>query len=514
LDRGLSRRQVIAAARTLALGAILAPVSAPIAQPRRFRDDPFTLGVASGEPASDGFVIWTRFAPDPLNGGGLPPEAVPVQWEIATDERMRTVLQKGSATAHPELAHSVHVEVVGLEPDRPYWYRFTAGGQASPIGRSRTFPGRGAPADRLRLAWASCQHYGAGHFTPYRHLAADEIDLVLHLGDYVYAYARDDQVRPHPANAVTLEEYRNLHALYRTDADLQAAHAAFPWAVTWDDNDVENDYAGEHSAYAASTADFVRQRAAAYQAYYEHMPLRPGALQADGGVRLHRTLQFGDLAQLTLLDNRQFRDDQPCQTATKKAGRIVHDCAERLSGDRTMLGWEQEASLFGHLREPTGHWRVIAQQQLMASTVARDRAGRETAWSDGWDGYAATRDRLFGLIEDVRLDNVVVLSGDVHQYWATELRRDFMADGAPALATEFVTTSITSPTSDWPKHFRDRPYVSFVDWRYRGYARAEITPQQWRTDFRAVRSVSEPTAEAFTLASFTVDSGKAGAQAT
>jgi len=513
MSRYPSRRQLLAtAARAIALGAIAAPGWAPLAQAQRQRDNPFTLGVASGEPAPDGFIIWTRLAPDPLNGGGLPAAAVPVNWEVAADPDMRSVLQRGTDMAHPNLGHSVHVEVIGLEPGRPYWYRFDTGGQASPVGRSRTTPARGAAVERLRLAWASCQHYGAGYFSAYRHMARDELDLVLHLGDYTYAYARRDQIRPHPGRVVSLADYRNLHALYRTDADLQAAHAACPWLVTWDDNDVANDYAGTLPGDDTPEADFLKQRAAAYQAYYEHMPLPLGALQEDGGVRLTRTLSFGDLAQITMLDNRQFRDDQPCGTARHKRGRIVRDCTERLAEDRTMLGWENEAALFGHLREPTGQWRIIAQQQLMASTVGRDEEGRETAWSDGWDGYAATRDRLFQVIESGRIDNVVVLSGDVHQFWANDLKRDFLDDNAPVLASEFVTSSITSPTGDWPRHYRDRPYVKFVDWTRRGYARAELTPAAWRTEFRAVRSIADPAADAFTLASFVVEAGKAGPQ--
>ena len=287
----------------------------------------------------------------------------------------------------------MHVDVTGLEPDRWYYYRFIAGGEASPIGRARTFPPIGSPADRLRFAFASCQHYGQGYFTAYEAMMEDDLDLIVHLGDYIYESDWGPKVRFHLPEPISLEQYRNQHALYKSDRSLQAAHAWHPFAVTWDDHEVENDYAAEHAEDQIPVEDFLKRRAAAYQAYYEHMPLRPTARPIGPDMTLYTTLTFGDLASFMMLDNRQYRSDQACQGPERFGGQLVEDCAEREQEDRSMLGPEQERWLRGQLSDTRARWKVIGQQMLMAQLEQKQGEG-EAWWSDGWDGYPAGRQRI------------------------------------------------------------------------------------------------------------------------
>jgi alkaline phosphatase D len=238
---------------------------------------PFTLGVASGDPAPGGVVLWTRLAPQPLLAdGGMPAQAVPVDWQLAADPRFGRIVRRGTVLATPTQAHAVHVEVEGLEPARTWWYRFRADGELSPVGRTRTLPAPEASLGRLALAVVSCQHFEHGYYTAYQHLAQEDLDLVLHLGDYLYETApAEGQPRRHAGPApVDLAGYRLRHALYRTDPDLQAAHAALPFVLAWDDHEVANDYAADQSERFDPPAVFRRRRAAAYQAYWEHLPLR------------------------------------------------------------------------------------------------------------------------------------------------------------------------------------------------------------------------------------------------
>ena len=288
----------------------------------RFSDYPFKLGVASGDPLPDGVVLWTRLAPDPLNGG-MPDKRVPVQWQVATDEAFANVVREGATFASPELAHSVHVEVGGLRPAGEYFYRFRAGSELSPVGRTKTAPAFGASVAEMNFAFVSCQQYEHGYFTAYRHMSEEDLDLVVHLGDYIYEYGPNQYVAPggnvrtHVGpEIVSLSDYRRRHAQYRTDEDLQAAHAAFPWAVTWDDHEVENNYADEIPEGGQSVEAFILRRAAAYQAYYEHMPLRRTSVPSGPDMQLYRRLTFGNLAEFNVLDTRQYRDDQAAGDGT------------------------------------------------------------------------------------------------------------------------------------------------------------------------------------------------------
>jgi alkaline phosphatase D len=509
----LSRRALIRAAAAGAVTAVANATRGKLSYAQRTRAYPFTLGVASGDPALDGFVLWTRLAPAPLEGGGMPPEDVPISWEIAEDPRFFSVLQRGTSIAMHDRAHAVHVDIRGLAPDRWYFYRFVALGEVSPVGRARTFPRLGTPAGRLRFAAASCQHYSQGFFTPYRAMMEDDLDLIVHLGDYIYESASALRVREQLPEPVTLEQYRNHHALYRTDRDLQAVHARHPFAVTWDDHEVDSDYAGDQSEDGEPAESFLERRTAAYRAYFEHMPLRAAARPQGAAMQLYRSLVFGDLATLLMLDNRQYRSDQACPNG-KGGGQIIESCAERTKEDRTMLGAAQERWLAGRLIDSRSRWNILGQQMLMAQL--RQKPGASDAWwSDGWDGYPAARRRLLSLIAEREIDNVVVLGGDIHSFWVTDLKSDFDDPKSRTLATEFVGTSVTSqggPYERFASVLPDNPHVRFFESRQRGYLRCEVRPDLWRTDLRVVSTVSQPEATVSTLRSFVVQNGVPGAQ--
>jgi alkaline phosphatase D len=282
---------------------------------------PFTLGVASGEPAPDGFVIWTRLAPSPLNAdglGGMSSAPVTVEWQVSNDQYFTQLARTGTVTAVQTSAHSVHVEVTGLQPGREYWYRFRASGHISQVGRARTAPAVGT-SPTMTMLFASCSHFEAGYFTAYRRMAEEHPDLILHLGDYIYENAPvPGVVRRHEGDeAITLADYRQRYAQYKTDPDLQAAHLIAPWVVAPDDHEVEDNYAGLARAddYPhLTTGQFRARRAAAYRAYYENMPLRPANSAHGAGMALYRRIRWGRLATFHMLDTRQFRDDQVAAT--------------------------------------------------------------------------------------------------------------------------------------------------------------------------------------------------------
>ncbi|MCW5771987.1 MAG: alkaline phosphatase D family protein [Rhodospirillaceae bacterium] len=478
----------------------------------------FALGVASGEPLPHSVVLWTRLAPDPLNGGGMAPAPVPVRWEIAEDEQFKRIRRRGTAIARAEWAHSVHVEVAGLDPGRWYWYRFAARGETSPVGRTRTAPAPGAAVDRLRFAAASCQDFQNGYYSAYRHMAREDLDFVLFLGDYIYEYAaRPNRVRRHVGgDCTTLADYRNRYAQYRTDADLQAAHARFPWFAIPDDHEVQNDYAGDHSEKLTPRAAFLRQRAAAYRAYFEHMPLSPAMAPRGDHIPIFRRRRFGSLLDLFLLDERQYRTAQACP-GPRHGGQVVgaDTCAELRDPRRTMLGAAQERWLGRSLSHAQARWTAIGQQLLMASLIQPTREGNPGVWTDGWDGYPLARQRLIDRLVEARVPNPIILGGDIHSFWVTDIKRDFRDATSPTVASEFVATSISS--SGVPQIIIDAglklPYVKFAASRWRGYLRCTVTPRAWQTDLQAVETIARPDAALTTLRRFVVEPGRPGPQA-
>jgi alkaline phosphatase D len=509
-----SRRMFLAAGASLAAAALGAHRAyGAVRRHVKLADHPFQLGVASGDPAPDGFVIWTRLAPKPLEGGGMPQEAVEVAWQVAEDEAMQKVVAKGTTVANPQWAHSVHVEVHGLAPDRWYYYQFKAAGDTSPVGRARTFPLPTALPGQLRFAFASCQHYEQGLYTAYEHMAREELDLVIHLGDYIYENAgRSGLVRTHVGpKLTTLEDYRQRLAQYKSDPALQAAHALFPWLVTWDDHEFENNYAGAISERPGVPIEqFLQQRARAYQAYYEHMPLRRSALPKGPDMQLYRRVAFGRLAEFSVLDTRQYRTDQPCGDGTKPP------CPEAMNPDATLLGSAQEAWLMDGLTRSQATWNVLAQQVMMAR-VDRAPGEREAYSMDQWPGYEVNRRRLLKFFEERKIANPVVLTGDIHSNWVNNLLVDFDDLESRTVATEFVGTSISSGGDGSPKPrdlettLAENPFVKFYNTQ-RGYVRCQVTPQTWQSDYQIVEYVTRPGAPLVTKGSFVVEAGKPGAQ--
>ena len=470
---------------------------------------PFALGVASGYPMPSSVVLWTR-----LVGASSP--AVEVGWEVAADEAMKEVIRRGTAVAEPAWAHSIHVEPQGLQPDRWYWYRFSTRDAQSAIGRTRTAPAAGSRVAKLRFGFASCQHYEQGYFGAYRHMVADAPDLIAFLGDYIYeSHWGRELVRDQGPEPYTLDDYRARYALYKSDPDLQAAHAACPWIVTWDDHEVDNDYADDRPEDGMERQAFLARRTAAYRAYYEHMPL-PSRMQPNGGeMRIYTTLDWGALARFYTLDDRQYRSWHACPRPGRRGGSNTVDieqCGRLSSPGRTMLGRTQERWLDGAFANSRAAWNVLAQQTPMAQFDQKPGPGRR-AWTDGWDGYPAARQRLLESLVLRKTRNPVVLGGDVHCFNVNQLKLDFDDPKSPVVASELVGTSITSQA--WPQErleplLPDNPHMLLVDSRYRGYVRMEVTPQRCIADLRAMQSVQTRDAACSTLATFVVEDGRPG----
>jgi len=518
-----SRRGFLAAAGLSGL-ALASPSFASHAPGRRITGYPFTLGVASGDPLPRSVALWTRLAPAPLSpDGGMAAKRFPVRWQVAEDERFRRVVRQGQATAAPELGHSVHVEAEGLRPGREYFYRFRAGGEESPVGRTRTALAPGARPRRMLFAFASCQQFEHGYFTAYRHMAEEDLDLVIHLGDYIYEYGPNDyrapegNVRLHEGpETITLGDYRRRYAQYRSDPDLQAAHARFPWMVTWDDHEVDNNWADEVPEDGQPPEAFLRRRRDAFQAYYENMPLRP--FRRPRGIDLplyRRRLPFGDLATFNVLDTRQYRSNQVCGDGVGEP-RLERSCPQRAAPERSITGDEQMRWLLDGLGRSRSTWNVLAQQVFFAQQDFA--AGPEEVFNmDAWDGYVASRERILDFVARRQVANPIVLTGDVHANWASNLKADFDDPDSATLGSEFVGTSITSQGDGFdiqdPQRqiLAENPHIKFYNGQ-RGYVRCTVGRESWRTDYRVVPYVKRPGAPIDTRASFVVEAGNPGLQ--
>lgn len=510
-----TRRTVLRAG--LATGLLLVAGATPAASRPSY---PFLLGVASGEPSPDGVVLWTRLATDPLapDGlGGLGGRRSDVEWELAADEGFRRVLRRGVESTGPELGHAVHVELTGLDPGTEYHYRFRAHGELSPAARTRTAPPPTAHAPLL-LCFTSCAQFEHGYFTAYARIADEQPDLVLHLGDYIYeeapgAYALPaGSVRAHAGpETTTLADYRRRHAQYRADPDLQAAHAVAPWLVVFDDHEVEDDWAGDvRDVPENPPGPFAPRKAAAFRAYWENMPLRRAQHPADSpaGPRmpLYRRAGWGATATFHLLDTRQYRDDQPCGEAP--------DCADRTLPARTITGGEQERWLADGFRGSRARWDVLAQQVFFAQLDLDPGPGRRF-FTDTWDGYPGSRDRVVDAWLAARVRNPVVLTGDIHSHWAADIRRRPDDPSAPTVGTELVTSSVSSggdgseTNPDTAGILADNPHLRFFNNR-RGYVRARLTDTELTADFRVLPYVQRRGAPAETRATFVVEDRRPG----
>jgi alkaline phosphatase D len=453
----VTRRQFLLRAAALAAFGKVAPIGAAHAQ--RFAEDPFKLGIASGYPHESGVTLWTRLAPRPLAGGGMPATAVEVQWEVGGDEGFRSIAARGKAIAAAQWAHSVHVDATGLQPGRPYWY----------------------------------------------------------LGDYIYesSWGRN-LVRSHGSDQpYTLTEYRTRHALYKTDEDLRAAHAAFPWIVTWDDHEVQNDYANDRSQDLDPADAFLLRRAAAYQAYYEHMPLPAWARPRGPDMRLHTTVAYGRLATFFVLDDRQYRSHQVCARPGRGGSTVVREelCPERVDPALTLLGRAQEQWLDESFGRTGAAWNVIAQQTLMAQADRRPGPGGDY-WTDGWDGYPRARERLLESVVRQRVRNPLVISGDVHMSAISDLKVDFDAEKSPVVATEIAGPSITSQGPAVKRVealLQENPHIRFANGARRGYATLDITPTRCIARLRTLATVTEPTSDIRTLTTYAIEDGRPGA---
>lgn len=515
----LTRRSFVLGTASFAAAALFSTrTRGAVAAAPKFSSYPFTLGVASGDPLPDGVVLWTKLAPKPLElGGGMTPDPVEVSWQVAEDEGMSKIVKSGAVTATAAWGHSVHVEVEGLRPDRWYWYQFKAGSELSAKGRTRTAPAAGSAPDRLRFAFASCQHYEAGLWPAYGHMAKEDLDLIVHLGDYIYEGAGHPEGTSKKAQAAlrhhlggetqTLDDYRLRYALYKTDPNLQAAHAMAPWIVTWDDHEVTNNYANDFSGSKKQPKDvFLLRRAAAYQAYFENMPLRRTALPHGPDMLLYRGLSYGTLANFHVLDTRQYRTPQPQGDGNKPPSPVLMDPKGTLMGDK------QRDWFFNGIAKSPSTWNVVAQQ-IMVARVDKTRGPEVTYSMDQWPGYEFERRRMLRHFHDAKVRNPVVITGDIHTNWANELIADFDQLDSQSVATEFVGTSISSGGDGQPtpkstdQLYVENPFVKFFN-AERGYVRCEITPQQWRTDYRTVENVSSLNAKLNTRASFVVESGR------
>lgn len=480
----------------------------------KFSSNPFTLGVASGDPNHEGMVLWAKLAPKPLElNGGMPLDALTeVTWELANDEAITDIVQSGIAPATPHLGHTLHVETHGLEPDRWYFYRFRIGEYASPIGRTRTMPEDHVLSEKLRFAVTSCQNFEQGLYTAYEQMMADEPDLVFHLGDYIYEYAGNPQrIRTHVGPEIeTLEQYRQRYNQYRTDPLLQKMHAHCPWWVTWDDHEFDNNCANEISEEKGiDKVSFLKRRAAAYQAYYEMMPLRASACPMGSDMKLYRSGKFGRLANFFVLDTRQYRTNQPNDDGNKPLNEGA------LNPENTMLGHQQRGWLKQSMIQSNSQWNVLAQQIMMGIANRQTKENGEPVYSmDQWPGYVNERNKLVRFLKERDISNPVVLTGDIHSNWVNELRVDDLQPDGPLIATEFVATSLSSGGNGEAKrshhdlYLTNNPGVKFYN-AERGYIICDVTPERWISHYRVVNDVLAPGGKTTTRTSFRVNAGYA-----
>lgn len=508
----------VGASAALALGGTLHGIGAPVAaaQVRAGSEELFRLGVASGDPLPDGVVLWTRLVPAPFDpAGGMEPSPVTVEWQVAEDEGFTRIVRDGAATARPEYAHSVHVDVRGLRPWRHYFYRFRAAGQLSPTGRTRTAPEPSQSPDLLTLAVASCQKWDDGFYHAYRDVADRDHDLVLFLGDYIYEShvkpgggvrggSRPDIVDRTP---MSLDEYRFRYTLHKLDPDLQSAHAASAWAVTMDDHEVEDNWAGTHS-HLLETPEFLVRRANALRAYWEHMPMRTPQRPDGPDMQLYRRIGYGQLADLFVMDTRQHRSKIVAD------GDWVQPDDEARDPARTITGDAQEGWLLDGCETSSATWKVLAQQVVMAQLDKQPGAGELSPMST-WDGYAASRDRVLGGLVERDVDNLVVLTADIHHNFVGDLKLDFRDPDSAVIGSEFIATSITSTgdgedqTSWGDTILGECPHLKFHN-NQRGYVSCRITADEWASDYRVVDRVSSEDGTVSSRARFVIEEGVAG----
>ena len=508
--RHISRRGFLATSGA-ALGAL--PLVRSIDSLAQITNPVFRHGVASGDPLTDRVILWTRVTPP---AGAV---AQSVTWELARDEKFTRVVTRGELQTGAGRDFTVKVDAVGLEPGAVYYYRFLANKERSPIGRTKTLPAN--TVNRVRLGVVSCSNLPQGYFNAYACLANRDVDAVVHLGDYFYEYPNKQygdgtalgRIPAPDKETISLQEYRERHGQYKADPDSQEIHRRHPFIVTWDDHEFANNtwWGGAENHTAASEGDWAIRRAAAVQAYYEWMPIREDLQTLT--PRIYRTFRFGDLTTLFMLDTRLVGRDLE---ADRK------DVAALASPARSLLGTAQEnwlAREFAESVRTNTAWNVLGQQVKFAHQAA---PGTAIPNADTWDGYQASRDRVFDMIEQIKLTNLAVLTGDIHSSWAYDLpRRPYEGydkkSGKGSVGVEFAGTSVSSPSSigggpDAAKqlagYLAARPHLHYVDGRYRGYFILDLTRQRLQADFYAVATVQERSTKERFEKGFITESGR------
>jgi alkaline phosphatase D len=467
--------------------------------------DPFTLGVASGDPLADSVVLWTRLLP----AGEVLPGEVDVRVEVARDEGFADIVSTVTATAAPSEGHSLHVIADGLDADAWYFYRFAVGPFTSPVGRARTTAADTSAPTQFVLGSASCQNYEDAFYAAHADIAVAGLDVLVWLGDYIYEGAGQPvtggqgSVRTHGTpEPTTVDDYRARYALYKSDPDLQAAHAACPWLVIWDDHEVENNYAGETSQDAVPADEFRTRRAAAYRAWWEHMPVRLPAPDSPDYV-IYRSFRHGSLVDISLLDTRQYRSDQACGDVTLS---LDPPCPEWSEPDRTMLGTEQETWLFDRLGAASARWNVLGQQIILGNTTLNGAVLNY----DQWDGYPVARDRVLQALVDAQVPNAVVLTGDIHLAGIGNLR----APNGELVGAEMVATSISSGGNVDPALtgvVQGIPDIVDAELAHRGWIKHTVTPERWQAEYRIVDDAAVPTSPVSVYGTYEVLDGIPGA---
>ena len=474
--------------------------------PSDLASDPFTLGVASGDPDTESVVLWTRLAIDALNGAAMPDEDIDVLWEMSTTESFDEITIAGIATASPQYGHSIHVIAAPANVTGLLHYRFRLGDYTSPIGTTRLSPSSDS-LEPVKIASASCQNWTAGFYTAYRDMAELAPDLVLFLGDYIYEGGTGSldagAVRLHNSDEIRdLTAYRNRYGLYKSDPLLQAAHQMCPWVVTWDDHEVENNYANLTPEDPADNAGHTARRAAAYQAWWEHMPVRFDP-PVDENLTIYRQVQWGGLVNMLVLDTRQYRDDQACNDAVLQT---TPACDDALLPERSLLGTEQEAWVAANIRGVDKVWNVLANQTVMTDI----RLGAAVLNFDQWDGYAPGRDRVLTDITEQGVENLIVLTGDIHLSGIGQLTTT--ANPTTAVGIEFVTTSISSGGNVPPETqglLKALSNIIDAEASHRGYTLHTITPETWTAQYRIVDDARVENSGVSDWKTFTVTAGTA-----
>lgn len=510
----MQRRDFLIDLTRLAALAAVVPNDWRVLHHPHFAEDPFALGIASGDPTPNGAILWTRLASRPLEPmGGMDGTRMTVQWEVADDDGFTKIVKQGRATAAPELGYSIHVDLDGLAPDRWYFYRFHSGQAISPVGRVRTAPAAGTNVP-LRLAFASCQNYEAGYYTAHEHMAKEELDLVAFLGDYIYEYGPGrNAVRPHSSMEVMdLNGYRGRYAQYKSDPNLQAAHARCPWVVIADDHEVDNNYAGLSGENDFESVEWMRtRRAAAYQAWWEHQPVRTPRANSWSELVMMRRIEWGNLARLHLLDGRQYRSNQACGDGTKET-----PCGDWDDPKRTMLGDAQEQWLTQGLMTSKQRWQVLANQVMIAPFVTKSQTGKRMFGMDNWGGYPAASQRLLSSIAKYAPNRTVTITGDIHSNWVNELHAGFAREDQRVVAAEFVGTSIASggdgsdrANAVTPAAMAENPHLKWQNSR-RGYVVCNVNNDAWHTEYRTVPYISKAGAPVETPTKWRVEHGRPG----